>query len=190
MNRKKQKWRAVILTLLAVVVIPLGAVFAYLSATKQEGNIFSPGLETKPVFTDNVDENIIRDVKVNVGNPGYPVYVRVAIIATWRSEEGNVHWQKPTSDNYDMHIDETNWFYNAQDGFYYLKNMQLSGETHSLITLYYQTGSAPADGYSLHIELAAQTIQALGTTDDGDTPAVTSTWNIQVSNGLLVDPNP
>lgn len=89
-------------------------------------------------------------------------------------------------------MNNTDWFYNANDGFYYLNAMVNSGETPNLINLCYQTQAGPSDGYRLHIEVIAQTIQALGTTDVGGTPAVTDAWGISVDEGTknLIDPNP
>lgn len=179
MRSRKLKIWAAMLTALALVIAATGAVYGYLSA--QSGpvtNTFTPETEEKPSITN--------DYKVSVGNTGYDVYVRAAVVVTWKDGSGNVYAEMPT---YTVPLG-TDWF--EHDGFYYYTNKVASGDsTTDLLTNTISATSAAPSGYSLHVEIIAQTIQALGTTDgNAPIPAVQDAWGIQVSNGQLVDPTP
>ena len=172
------------LTALALVIAATGAVFGYLSATSGPvTNTFTPEAEETPSITN--------DYKVNVGNTGYDVYVRAAVVVVWKDGSGNVHAEMPT---YTVPLGD-GWF--EHGGFYYYTNPVAStGSTSAVTTGVNVTSAAPSTEYSFHVEIIAQTIQALGTTDATDgtypsgKPAVTDAWGIPVSNGQLVDPNP
>lgn len=190
MSSRKQKILAAALIAIALIGMAAGAAFGYLSAqTGPVQNTFTPDQEMDPSIVETFENNIKSDVKVDVGNPGYAVYVRAAIVVTWENGT-NVYSQKPevgvdyaitlkldtpsaSSDN------ENAWIYNPDDGFYYHKTMVNSGSTAVLIESCSQKVAAP-EGYQLHVEIIAQTIQALGTTDVGDVPAVTDAWGIRV----------
>lgn len=192
MSSRKQKILAAALIAIALIGMAAGAAFGYLSAqTGPVQNTFTPGQEKDPSIGETFNGTEKRDVYVNVGNPGYAVYVRAAIVVTWEDEHNNVHSEMPQAGvDYAINLNETDWFYNSSDGFYYHKAMVNSGNTSVLIRECTQTLTAPS-GYQLHVEIIAQTIQARGTTDSGNTPAVTDAWKISVdSNNNLVDPNP
>ena len=56
--------------------------------------------------------------------------------------------------------------------------MSSRGETDVLITSCTQNGAAPADGYALNVEIIAQTVQAIGYTDDDTKQAYQDAWGI------------
>lgn len=198
MSSRKQKILAVALIVIALIGMAAGAAFGYLSATSGPvKNTLVPDQETDPSISETFSGTVKQNVKVDVGNPGYAVYVRAAIVVTWEAEgnateDNNIYARKPVlGTDYEISLNDSGWFYNPDDGFYYHKVMVPSGEqTNVLINSCTRKAAAPA-GYQLHVEIIAQTIQALGTTDDGDVPAVTDAWKISVdSNNNLVDPNP
>lgn len=169
------------------------AVYAYLStAFDSVNNEFSVAPEEDPAINETFANNIKESVSVNVGQTGYSVYVRVAIVVTWQDDNNNVYAQKPVEGtDYSISLktgDDGAWFA-GEDGFYYHKAPVESGmNTEVLINSCRQLTAAP-DGYSLHVEIIAQTIQAAGTTDpdsNGDSvPAVTDAWGVTVTDGNL-----
>lgn len=95
------------------------------------------------------------DPNREVGNPGYAVYVRVAIVVTWKNATGQVYGQAPVEGtDYVIELDNTDWF-EGGDGFYYYSDMVAYDDntmvTEALIEKCYQKAAAPADGYTLHV---------------------------------------
>lgn len=166
-----------VLILIAALCLGTGTVFAYLRVTSDPlENQFSAAVDPTPGIADSY--------AVNVGEPGYAVYVRAAIVVTWQDTTGNVLGQAPVQGtDYTMELN-SDWF--EQNGFYYYskpvsKSVGTDAVTSVLIDSCSETGTAPADGYTLHVEVVAQTIQALGTTDgDSPIPAVTAAWGVGV----------
>ena len=173
-------WVLIILLLLGMTI---GGVVAYLFMSGESvKNTFKAEASTDPTILETMDSNVKTDVKVNVGNPGYAVYVRAAVVITWRDSDGNVLAQSPVADtDYTISMGD-GWF--SHDGFWYCKTMvkspdgQEDGISPTLINTCKALTSKP--GYHLHVEIISQTIQALGTTDEGDKPAVTEAWGIKV----------
>lgn len=198
MGSRKQKWLAAILIAMLAITATTGAVYAYLSATTDSvENTFTAApthtIDIRETFPTGVTNPTKENIKVDVGNPGYAVYVRVAIVVTWQNAANEVYGQAPVEDtDYKIELDNSNWF-EGSDGFYYYSQMvAYDGEndgtkvTEALIDQCYQTAPAPADGYTLHVEIIAQTIQAKGSTDDDDIPAVTDAWEVvKVVDGQL-----
>lgn len=197
MGRKNGKYQKkpkglplITMVLIAILIISIsaGSVVAWLSITGgQVENSFVP--DDDPVLTidETFDNKVKSNVAVNVGDTGYAVYVRAAIVVNWKSrEDGNVLGQKPVlNDDYILTLNDTDWF--CKDGFYYHKAMVNTGDsTANLITTcLLKDGVTPPQGYDLNVEIIAQTIQALGTTDAGDTPAVKDAWGVTVTNKEL-----
>lgn len=171
------------------------SVLAYLSAsTGSVTNTFTPAGETDPTIQETFEDNIKTNVAVNVGDPGYAVYVRAAIVVNWEKDDSEntfLATAPVAGTDYTISLNtETDdpWFL-VSGGFYYHKAMVHSGDTKILInSCKLKDGVSAPEGYHLDVQIIAQTIQALGTTDVGDTPAVTDAWGITVSNGQLVPP--
>lgn len=128
---------------------------------------------------DWVDENLIKNgVRVTNTSNVY-AYIRTAIIVTWQNEDGNVYGALPKSGtDYTMTLGD-GW--TQSDGFYYYNNaVAPDGLTDVLINSCTVTGAAPEAGYSLHVEVLAQAIQAEGVT--GAT-GITDTWSNARQNG-------
>lgn len=191
-SRKLKIWAAA-LAAFALTLSMVGGVYAYLKNSAEDSveNTFTPDTETDPSFSQSA---------VDVGTLDYAVYVRAVIVVTWqKTVEGAVHvyGQMPVKGtDYTIGINTAKWF--EVGGFYYYRERVDSKEpnvavlTEALIASVEEKLDAnkPA-GYELHVEIIAQTIQAVGGTDVDDTPAVTDAWGISVdSDGKLVDPNP
>ncbi len=150
-----------------------------------------PEVKETMIPADGPGYPIKKDVSVSVGDNDYTVYVRAAIVVTWAKdefdEEGNVithlvHPEAPvlgTDYTLDLNLAGGNiapdqWRF-APDGFYYYTSpvSGIKGENETAVLINEATqiwdGEDPypvrQDGYVLRVEIAAQTIQAIGTTD-------------------------
>ena len=192
MGSRKNKILAVVLVLVALMVAVTGTVYAYLSATTGSvENSFTAApthaIDIEEVFPTGSTNPVKKDVCVDVGTPGYAVYVRVAIVVTWQkkvtvdgAEQIHVYGQQPvagTDYSIDLHTGTDDPWFKGNDGFYYLEDMITSGQTSVLISECRQLQSGPED-YMLHVEIIAQTIQAKGSTDADGIPAVESAWKV------------
>lgn len=140
--------------------------------------------EFTPVnVTPTVNESFSGTVKSNVkiGNTGnINAYIRAMVIITWQNEAGNVLPMLPVatgnSPDYSITWGTSGWDRETTDGFYYhTAPVAPSGETSVLITECKPLKAAPVKGYTLHVEILAQSIQAQPTT------AVTNSWGVTVA---------
>ena len=189
--RRRLPVGAWILIAAAVILMMVGGVVAYLSATTGAvTNDFTADKVVNPTIEESFDGTTKTNVKVNVGNPGYGVYVRAAIVVTWKDAGGNVLGTAPVAGT-DYEIAFGSGWFKGADGYYYHKAMVESGVTSDLIVSCKPIDGKTPAGYGLDVEIMAQIVQALGTTDTGNTPAVTDEWKITIdSNKQLVDPTP
>ena len=209
MGRKKGKYqknsprRPLLIWLLAAALIltaTTGSVLAYLSiATGETKNTFETAPTPAPEILDTFDGRIKQNVTVDVGAPGYPVYVRALIVVTWQDANGKVWRTAPNPDTEYELIPGTNpdfpadiWT-RAADGFWYYPLPVPSGASTPVLikSCALRADVTPPPGYNLNVEIVTQTVQAPGVTDTGGTPAVTDAWGIAVdSNGRLIIPAP
>ncbi|MBQ8325240.1 MAG: hypothetical protein IJX82_08840 [Clostridia bacterium] len=191
---KRKRILPVLLAVTFVLAVTVATVYAYLSAsTNTVSNSFSadvdPVLSITETFKDNVKSNVAVQVE-KAGETTYTVYVRAAIVVTWKDASGNVLATKPVSPtDYTITLNDTNWFLHT-DGYYYCKSPVKSGKaTPVLIYSCAPVEGKTPEGYGLNVEIIAQAVQAKGTTDDDGTPAVTDAWGVTVdSNGYLKTP--
>ena len=186
----KRKILTSLIAVLAILAMAVG-VYAYLSnSSGLLSNDFKPAPETDPTIREEFNGEHKNQVDVAVGPTGYTVYVRAAIVVTWKDEKGNVHAAKPVvGQDYSIDINDADWF--EYNGYYYCKQSVASnGNTAVLIRSCGKTGTAP-DGYQFSVQILAQTIQAAGTTDAGGVPAVTDAWGVYIdANGHLTKDAP
>ena len=186
---KRKRILPVILAVLFVIAVTVATVYAYLKTSTDPAveNSFGAAQDPEATITESFDPNTEKkNVAVQVGKTGYSVYVRAAIVVTWKDASGNVLATKPVAGtDYEISLNTSAWF--EKDGFYYHKAAVESGDSTAVLI----NSCAPSDGktpagYGLNVEIVAQTIQAAGKTDAGDIPAVTKAWKIKVdSNGKL-----
>lgn len=125
------------------------------------------------------------DGKAVVGDIGYTVYVRAAVIANWKTEDGSIYGinaEKGTDYTFSI---GSGWF-KAGDGYYYYSNpVESGGETSALITDFTVLTDAP-NGCSLSLDISAEIIQESGSTDDDDTPTVTAVWGCRIGSDRVI----
>ena len=193
--------KRIIITVFAVIVtasLLVGVVYAVLSAKSNIAtNKFTAEKDPDIAVTETFEDNVKTDVKVDVGEPGYTVYVRAKVVVTWKDDAGNVYSKIPvagTSEDYTIEYNtvatpnaEKQWFEGSDGMFYYTS--PLTGKTETLITSCEPVKPAP-EGYHLSVEILTQVVQALGTTDNDDTPAVVDAWNVDLNgDGLIIGLN-
>ena len=175
--------------------------FAYL--------IVSGGLANKteiaPEYSPTIVENPVGSYYVDTTTTEYSMYVRVAVSVYWLSDSNSIYAHAPVEgQDYSIAFNTTDWFY--EDGFYYYKIPatpqgtvlnKTSGKTTVLVSDFatLPTANVPTDAggdeYSLKLTMVAQTIQAKGTTDVGNIPAVEDAWKsvtIDGSGNLIPKP--
>lgn len=171
-KRKNRKTSSLIaLSLIAVMLIVTGVTIAYLfDSTEKVVNTFTPstsGSEIEEEFNKKVKSN------VKVKNTGdIDAYVRADVVITWQDKDGNVLGIAPVAgQDYKMTQTLDNWL--EKDGLYYYKGKVGAGETTAnLIDKCEAIGQAPVEGYTLHVEILAETIQA-----EPD-EAITEAWGV------------
>lgn len=162
---------AVLLAAIAALVIA-----AYVRRPGKVTNEFTPAVSDNPTVEETFDGTLKEDVYFQMPAVGYPVYVRAAILVTWKDENGIVYFENPVSGtDYDLTLkltndeEETVWekITNSEgaDYYYYVDPVASGGTTSVLIKSCEQLREAPADGYTLSVEIIVQTVQAIGYTD-------------------------
>lgn len=180
-----------ILSVAAVTAVVV-ARFIHSSTVK---NTFEPEHYDNPTITktDAVDSTTqlysLSSLKVTpaVGIQ-YPVYVRVALVPTWKDAQGNIYGQQPLVDvDYTLDFNTEDW---QRLGDYYYCNTPVTGETTPDLFVngqqLLQIKSASAEGYSLHVEIVAETVQAIGSRQPTGgqavgTEAVLDAWGVKPS---------
>ena len=88
----------ILLAFLFVAAIAAATVYAYLQTkTPAVTNSVSAAKDPELTIVEDFDEKTKSNVKVQVGNVGYSVYVRAAIVVTWKDGSGNVSAVKPVA---------------------------------------------------------------------------------------------
>ena len=169
---------ALSIALLLLSVCTTGA-FAYLKlSTKKTDNSFQSAHSVNPQINETkFDGSIKENVTVNVGETGYSVYVRAAVVVTWQDSDGNVYVMPPQEGvDYSIGYNRDQWEKRG-DYWYYNSVVESGGETASLIKECKPLKAAPVEGYTLNVKVIAQTIQSAGFTDDGNAVAKDDVWN-------------
>lgn len=132
--------------------------------------------ETFVDFSDTEKEN----VKINAGNTSYPVYVRAAIVISWQNSSGQIYGNPPEEGvDYTLEINETKWEYNSEDHYYYYVDpVSPNEDTAVLIKSCEELLDSQKSGYTLSVDVIAQTIQAVGSKDDDSKSAMREAWGV------------
>ena len=109
------------------------------------------------------------------------MYIRAAIAVTWQNSDGDTYGAVPVlGKDYTLTKTDNGWTM-ADDGYYYWASpVAAGGKTGFLIDECKVIAEAPAEGYTLHVEIVAQAIQA------SPAKAVQDSWGVTVdSNGRI-----
>lgn len=202
-SRKPNKTVIIVACIALVMAIGTIAVFAYLSGKSGPvKNTLTADPDPSPAIVETFDGTVKKDVKVNVGKNDYTVYVRAAIVVNWVDGQGNIYSQAPVENtDYELNVlldtavdatKKSHWHYCSSDGFYYFSQpVSSNGTTDILIdSASVLSGANVPSGYTLSVEIAAQMIQAIGTTDADDTKlAVVDAWGVTVATDGTITKN-
>lgn len=177
-NKSKKKWMLLV-SLVMLLTITVGGTLAYITTSDDPvKNIFTTSQVPISVQEDPFDGTVKNNVKIqNDGNTD--AYIRAAVVVTWKDSSGNVYAIKPeVGVDYQVTFPgDTGWVYREADGFYYYTaSIAPNNQTGVLLTNCKPLKSAPADGYTLSVEIVAESVQAKGF--DGSDKAVVKAWGI------------
>ena len=182
----KSKRRILLLSLLALIVLGSTATLVHAYYIRSSNDLvykFSPASSRAPVVGDPtrafmLDDNVMENTAISVGETNYPVYVRAAIVVTWQRQDDNggyeVYFQPPVEGTDYIITIGANWIKN-DDGFYYYSSPVSSNETTTDLISDLNVINKELDQYKFNVEIIAQTVQAVGS-DDSGTPAVKDAW--------------
>ena len=161
---KKIKMRKTILLLMAVTLVlgfGVGGTIAYLlDKTDPVVNTFMP-TDVKITVDEDFDNTVKNNVTI-INNGKTDAYVRAMVLVSWKNDAGDI-LPVNTSD-YTITWTRDRWSVEQPDGFYYYltKVSANGGETGILFTdcKLNSDVKAPADGFNLHVEIIAQSVQA------------------------------
>ena len=180
LKRTKSKKKLILLvSLVMLLTVAVGGTLAYLTAsTDPLPNIFTTSGVPISVQEDPFDGTVKNNVKIqNDGNTD--AYIRAAVVVTWKDSSGNVYAIKPeVGVDYQVTFPgDTGWVYREADGFYYYTaSIAPNNQTGVLLTNCKPLKSAPADGYTLCVEIVAESVQAKGV--DNGVKAVVKAWGV------------
>lgn len=180
MKNIKKKSLVLLIAVALLLTFSVSGTLAYLSTSSDSvENTFTPtstGTDVTEDFKDNVKNNVA--IK-NTGD--IAVYIRAGVVITWEKADGTVYAQKPVAGkDYQIEWTRDGWSELQSDGFYYYNSRVASQDsTGVLFTNCTPLTNAPAEGYTLHVEIIAQSIQAdgLGVTNAKDAFAKAATAN-------------
>ena len=169
-RRKNYKSIALLVSLVLLVTALVGGTVAWLTTnTEQVENTFTPSRVTCAVVEDFTNGNTVKK-NVKIANTGdTDAYIRATYIVTWQDEQGNVYGTAPVEGldysvtlNLDKNPTPTGW--TLGDGYYYYCSVvhpdTTDNKTDVLISECRVLRPAPAEGYTLHVEILAQAIQS------------------------------
>lgn len=168
--------------ILLLILASVGGAAAYLSySTGAVTNTFAAETAIAPVIQEVFDGNSKEDVRVTVPELDHAVYVRAAVVITWQDTAGNVLGRLPVQDQ-DYAISYGSDWTRGDDGLWYYTKV-LDKDTPTTANLIHSctpiSGQTP-EGWGLNVQILAQTVQAVGTTDIGAIPAVQDAWGANV----------
>lgn len=177
-KRRRLRWSKSFAVLACVAVLLTGFVGSSLAwlmdGTDPVVNEFTPGK-----VSTSIEESMAGNEKSNVyfTNTGnVPAYIRAKLVITWQDGSGNVYGQAPALGvDYTMSGLGSGW-QQIGDYYYYTAVVQPGGATGVLFSSITQKGKNPAEGYTLHVEILAEAIQA------EPSSAVTKAWGWSPSN--------
>lgn len=188
----------IIVSVLLLTVVITGGTLAYLIAPSiQIQNTFVPTTVAVEVTEETFDKKVKKDVAVQ-STGSAPVYIRAAIVATWKADDGAVYGQAPVvNGDYTISINtstQTNpngiWFIGS-DGFYYWSEPVTKDTSTGILINECKPKRNLTVGettYYLNVEILAQAIQADGVDSSSGKSPVEQVWGV-TKNGTTISKN-
>lgn len=170
--------------LIALMAAGIGTTAAYLSdKTQTVVNVFHPGA-VPPEITEDFNGIVKENVRVkNQGNVA--CFLRAVVIVSWKDEEGNLASKVPVNGvDYTLDLSGEGW--KNQGGYHYCLTPVAPGAESPVLIRKAEQLSYP-EGYTLVVEILAQTIQAEGRDSDGKKP-IEKAWGVDIQNGTIIIP--
>ena len=175
---------AVLAVVTAIAVPTIARYVINANSDNDDGGDYIPAVPSDPSFKLDSNNKEMKNVSIAVEDKGYSVYVRVALIISWKNpgDDEDVFYVQPVKDvDYTIDFNTTGWQM-LEDGYYYCTSPVASGKTTDVLikncALIEGGGTDVPDGYVLNVEIIVQTVQAIGSTDNGNTPAWQDAWGI------------
>lgn len=177
-SRKINILAAVLIASVLLLTASIGTVYAYLSAKDVHTDTFAPATSIDPsvVVTSQTGT---ATASVTVPNAGYPVYVRAAVVVNWINKENGKICATPKDATYS--VDADGWTKpdepdELDDFYYYYYNLKVNSLESEFKVTYTEVY-----GYDVQVQVIAQTIQAVGTVDNGtNNTAVFDAWGVNM----------
>ena len=187
-NKITQKVSIAILCFLWIAVLAIGGTLAYLfTSTQQVINTFSVPSDGSSIV-EEIEGNVKK--KVVITNTGdVDSYIRARVIFTWQNEAGQVHPTAVVHPSEGVTGDyQITWntgsaagAWTERNGMYYYNGVvDAKASTAALFTNCTPVNPAPEEGYTLHVEILSQSVQAEGVAEDGN-KAVEKAWGVDPS---------
>lgn len=179
---KRKMLYSIVIVIAVIAVVTVSVYAAFLKKSDTVENTFAPAVSKLPDIQETFTDNVKKDVKIAVGETDYPVYVRVALVFNWQekgNKNGAIYFDQPAEGDYTLTVNSDKWV--LKDGYYYYKEpVPSNGVTDVLIKECEPIGTAP-DGYALSVNILAQTVQAVGMTDNNSSTALGDAWGVDLS---------
>lgn len=162
MKKFHKKSLALLVSVALLLTFAVSGTVAYLvDASGPVENQFKPASVT-PSITETINGSVKNDVKlINSGN--VDAYIRAAVVVTWQmTDSDGIHVLPAKNTDYSISWSKSGWIGADSNGYYYYTTPVSSGtETGVLFTsCSVASGVTPPSGYSLHVEIMGQAIQA------------------------------
>lgn len=155
----KKKTILMLAAMALLLTVTVGSTIAYLeTSTLPVTNTFTPA-SSGTTIEEKFDDKVKNEVKIkNTGD--IKSYIRAAVVITWQNAAGDVFGTVPVAGtDYSITWTKDGWTENG-NFYYYNTAVEPGASTGVLFTACKPLKAAPKDGYTLHVEIIAQSIQA------------------------------
>ena len=137
-------------------------------------NITANGTLDIVVENESADGSLFEYSITNVSeNQPIVAYIRAAVVVNWQDAEGNLWAIPPKASDYTITASDCTQL----DGYYYYNGTRAQNEGFP-ITVQLAAGATPPSGYTLHVQILAESIQSVPATAVGDA------WGYEYQNGV------
>lgn len=170
-SRKFNIGAAMLISFALLLAAGIGSVYAYLSATADgpTDSFQIANTQNPQVSVAVTQEQSIATASVHVPLAEYKVYVRAIVVVNW-IKDGAIC---ATPDGASYVVTANGWTQHS-DGFYYY-NQAVDSLSDSFEVTYDKK-----PGYDVQVQVVCQTVQAVGTADEGTDSAVFNAWGVNI----------